>query len=120
MIITLEQLSEFSGVADVTDSLQTIFIQSAQEIICAYLGFDVEEESSSNPFYDAESSTLTVPGLVKLVCLEIATLIELEENQNIGVNSSNFQDAGQRSYLNIVDYTKYLQRISHYRIITSV
>lgn len=118
MIISLDQFAEFSGVAKVSDSLQSVFVGSAQNIIEAYLGFQLEQQDETNPFYI--NNQVVVPDLVKLVCLEIATLIELEEGQNIGVNSSNFQDAGQRTYLNVVDYTKYLNRISCYRKITAV
>lgn len=55
------------------------------------------------------------PDIFKLVCLEIATLIQAEEGSNIGVNTQN--DVGiQRTFLNVVDYSKYLARLSAYRV----
>lgn len=106
-LVTVEQLAKFSGkYADddvTTQSLQEIYIGSAQEIIINYLGY--------NPLTDIE----TIPAIMRLVCLEIATLIQQEEGENIGINSKSFAETGTRTFLNIVDYSKYLQRLSAYR-----
>ena len=57
---------------------------------------------------------IEVPKVFKLVCLEIATLIQAEEGSNIGVNTSG--EAGiSRTYLNVADFTKYLQKLSTFR-----
>ena len=106
-LVTVEQLAKFSGkYADddvTTQSLQEIYIGSAQEIIINYLGY--------NPLTDIE----TIPAIMRLVCLEIATLIQQEEGENIGINSKSFGETCTRTFLNIVDYSKYLQRLSAYR-----
>ena len=106
-LVTVEQLAKFSGkYADndvTTQSLLEIYIGSAQEIIINYLGY--------NPLTDIE----TIPAIMRLVCLEIATLIQQEEGENIGINSKSFAETGTRTFLNIVDYSKYLQRLSAYR-----
>lgn len=106
-LVTVEQLAKFSGkYADddvTTQSLQEIYIGSAQEIIINYLGY--------NPLTDIEQ----IPAIMRLVCLEIATLIQQEEGENIGINSKSFAETGTRTFLNIVDYSKYLQRLSAYR-----
>lgn len=104
MLITKEQLAKFSGKYTDDDDidLSEIYIGSAQQIINQYVGYDIEQEK-------------TIPEIFRLVCLEIASLIQLEENSNLGVNSSSDVGGIGRSFLNIVDYTKYLQRLSSYR-----
>lgn len=106
-MITVEQLKKFSGVFaddDATASgLMSIYIGSATDIIASYVGFDPEEEFE------------TIPDIFKLVCLEISTLILQEEGSNIGVNSKSFAEGGSRSFLNVVNYEKYLARLSKYR-----
>lgn len=84
--------------------------------------FEVTEDIIISPtlidneyFYITEENYIEVPEIFKLVCLEIATLIQQEENSNIGVNSKSFAEGGSRSFLNVVDYTKYLARLSRYR-----
>jgi hypothetical protein len=47
--------------------------------------------------------------------MEIATLMQQEEGQNIGINSKSFGESGSRTFLNVVDYTKYLHRLDAYR-----
>ena len=57
---------------------------------------------------------IVVPKVFAYVCLEIATLMQSEEGSNIGVNTS--AEVGvTRTYLNIVDFTKYLVKLSSYR-----
>ena len=155
MLINQELLQEFSGV-ETTAELAEIYIESAQQKIKDYVGFDPEtapqfekehqefftvySEDGINFFEDAELTKpaeipegvipvliedneysysiivteIVVPKVFKLVCLEIATLIQAEEGSNIGVNTSG--DAGvSRTYLNVADFTKYLQKLSTYR-----
>lgn len=65
--------------------------------------------------YFTYTEEVVQPDIFKLVCLEIATLIQAEEGSNIGVNTQN--DVGiQRTFLNVVDYSKYLARLSAYRV----
>lgn len=115
MIVSITELQQFSGVIkDENDTLSPIYIGTATEIINAYLGYDCEKASRF-----IINDELVLPSSIKLVCLEIATLIQLEESQNLGVNSKSFNDSGSRTFLNQVDYSKYLSRISVYRSVTS-
>lgn len=107
MLITVDELAKFSGNEKENDqtvqALLQIYIGSAEEIISNYLGFNPAEEYTSD-----------MPALIKLVCLEIASLIQMEERGNLGVNSQSF-DGSSRSFLNVVNYDKYLQRLAAYR-----
>lgn len=153
MLITKEQLARFSGVVtdadSVAESLTDIYIESAEQEIRQYVGFDplLKEEwrstvtvysSNGQKFYsDAEMTKeveisygevpveteeenkweyvhYTIPGIFRHVCLEIASLMQQEESGNLGVNSKSFE-TGSRTFLNVVDYSKYLARLSAFR-----
>lgn len=106
-LITADELAAYSGVTrDTSDttaaSLLNTYIESAQEIIANYL---MTDPLQMNP----------IPGLVKLTCLRIASLIQLEENNNIGINSKSFGDSGTRSFLNVTNYEPYLNVLSRWR-----
>lgn len=108
MLITTEQLSGFNGSYPEDTTLQTIYINTAHGVIMSYIGYDpenVEQWKKDEVF----KST------VQFVCLEIASLMEQEEGQNIGINSKSFGESGTRSFLNVVDYSKYLKRLDSYR-----
>lgn len=111
MLITVEQLSSFSGVYPSSQNcLSEIYINSAEQIITDYVGFNPETKEE----WKDDEGNVKVPDIFRLVCLEIATLMQAEEGSNIGVNTSS--DIGvSRTYLNVVDYTKYLQRLSSFR-----
>lgn len=64
--------------------------------------------------YEITETRIIVPKVFAHVCLEIATLMQAEEGTNIGVNTSG--EAGvNRTYLNIVDYSKYLVKLTSFR-----
>lgn len=108
MLITKEELSKFSGVyRDEEDTLSEIFIGSATEIIENYVGYQVESY-----FKDKGEE---IPQLFKLVCLEISSLIQMEESGNLGVNNNSEIGGISRNFLNVVNYQKYLERLSVYR-----
>ena len=106
MIITEAQFNQFNGNYDST--LSSIYINSAHGVIQAYIGFDPETDSKWN-------TDNVFTSLVQFVCMEIATLMQQEEGQNIGINSKSFGESGSRTFLNVVDYSKYLHRLDQYR-----
>lgn len=158
MLVTTEELSNFSGVHPENDNLQKIYIGTATDLIKTYVGFDPETNEDwkqdvpkvvivysddGETFYiDSDMTiaatipesvtpqpTLTedeyeytilvneivVPDVFAMVCLEIATLLQQEEDSNLGVNSKSFGDSGTRTFVNVVDYSKYLKRLDKYR-----
>ena len=113
MLVTTELLQKFSGSVPENDTLQKIYIDSAHSEIRAYLGFDPE---TSDKWDETKTEYDRVfVSAVQFVCMEIATLMEMEENQNIGINNKSFGDSGSRAFLNVVDYSKYLHRLGIYK-----
>lgn len=108
MLITVDILQKFSGVYPEDDTLQKIYINSAHDEIANYLGFDPETD-------ELWTTSDRFKAKVQQVCFEISTLMQQEESQNIGINSKSFGESGSRSFLNIVDYTQYLKKLSSYR-----
>lgn len=158
MLISTDELSDFSGKYPENDDKQKNYIAAATEIIGAYLGYDPltyegwrKEHEKTITVYSTDGTTFYIndaygvvadipdgvtpeptlfenqyqytvvvseiiyPDSVKLVCKEISTLMQEEENQNIGINSKSFGESGTRSFLNVVSYDKYLARISRFR-----
>lgn len=158
MLVTTNDLSNFSGVHPDNDNLQKIYIGTATDLIKTYVGFDpeVHEEFKKDVekhmilysengiiFYTDEDMTIeadipddaeitptlienqydckyvvnevVVPDIFKLVCLEISALMQMEESENLGVNSKSFGDSGSRTFLNVVDYTPYLKKLNKFR-----
>jgi hypothetical protein len=59
-----------------------------------------------------------LPKIIKLTVLRIASLLQTESDNNIGITSKSFADSGTRTFLNTTDYYKYLIPISFYKLIT--
>lgn len=79
-------------------------------------GADINAGLEENQFwYEVEEEVIAIPDLIKQVCKEIATLLQLEENQNLGVNSKSFGESGSRSFLNVTNFDPYLKKISRYK-----
>ena len=110
MLITIAQLEAYTDVYTEEDEtkqeLLEIFIGSAQAEIVNYLGYNPEGDE------DLEDYQLMQ---IKNVCLEIAALIAMERGGNLGVSSSSDTGGIGRSFLNVVDYSKYLSKLSSYR-----
>ena len=64
--------------------------------------------------YNAGYSTL--PSDIKIVALEIASLLWMEKSGNIGITSRADGDLGSRTFFKTTDFLPYLRRLSSYRI----
>jgi hypothetical protein len=53
-----------------------------------------------------------------MTVLRIAALLLSESDGNIGVQSKSFADSGTRTFINTVNFDKYLIQISIYKILT--
>ena len=104
MKINIEEFQKFSGVFDTDEDTQKTFLDSAIQIVESYLGFGIEDR------YQDE-----VPTLVRQTCYRIATLLELESDGNLGVNSKSFE-GGSRSFLNVTNYDSYLKPLSELKL----
>ena len=111
MLISVDLLNKYTGSYNDDDDLQTelneMYIGSAQAEIVDYLGYNPEETEELSDFALLK---------IKNVCLEIAALIAMEAGNNLGINTSSGADGiASRTFLNVVDYSKYLSKLSAYR-----
>lgn len=67
--------------------------------------------------YTAGYDDTTIPGLVKLTVLRIASLLITESSGNIGITAKSFGDAGSKTFVNYTNFAKYLEPISTYRLV---
>jgi hypothetical protein len=113
MLIDSALLKAYNGIEqgedETSQTLITIHIGTAQQIISNYVQFNCEEVLTDSATYD-ESAV----AMFKNVCLRIATLLQLEDGGNIGV-ANNSSVGINRTYANIVDYTPYLKPLSVFR-----
>lgn len=67
--------------------------------------------------FTAGYDTDTIPELMKLTVLRIATLLQSESDSNIGITSKSFGDAGTRVFQNYTNFDKYLLPLSRYKLL---
>lgn len=104
-LIDVEDFQKFSGVyADADDNTQSNCLEMAQNVVENYLGYKIDSWYS------------TLPMILKQTVFRIGTLLQQESSGNIGINSKSFGESGSRTFLNIVDYSKYLMPLSEYRL----
>ncbi len=110
MIVTITQFNEYTGNFEDSEqvvALKTLFLQSAQELVCEYLRFNPEQK-----WQPAQ-----IPNVVKLTVLRIATLMLMEGGENIGVSSKSFAD-NSRTFISYTNYSKYLSPLQTLREVT--
>jgi hypothetical protein len=73
---------------------------------------DIDSGNSSD-----NQNTSNIPDIIKLTVLRIAALLQSESDSNIGVTSKSFADSGTRTFVNTVDYSRYLIQLSNYRLL---
>jgi hypothetical protein len=59
-----------------------------------------------------------LPTIFTQTILRIAALLQTESGGDIGVTSKSFGDSGTRSFINFTNFSKYLEPVSKYRLIT--
>jgi hypothetical protein len=179
--VTVEELQDYSGVHS-ESILQQAYIDSAENIVNAYLGYSptlhnyiqnfngtgtnelqlkakpiqnivnveingtsipVTEFKISNEFIywnknfpygkqnikieytggygfipdDDTANEEFLPKIIVVTVLRIATLLQTESDSNIGVTSKSFADSGTRTFINTVNFDKYLAPISIHKLI---
>ena len=67
--------------------------------------------------YTAGFEDAYIPCIFKLVNVEIAALIESLSGDNIGITSKSFDASGTRTFIQNVNYDKYLQNLSCYKLV---
>jgi hypothetical protein len=66
---------------------------------------------------DDEANRDYIPGIIRMTVLRIAALLQTESDGNIGVTSKSFADSGARTFVNTVNFDKYLVQISSYKLL---
>jgi hypothetical protein len=66
---------------------------------------------------DDEANGEYLPKIITMTVLRIAALLQTEGDNNIGVTSKSFADSGTRTFVNTVNFDKYLIQISGYKIL---
>ena len=107
MLITIAEFNEYTG--DYEESAQTVelknlILSSAQEVVGQYLRYDPETKWKPQ----------SVPSIVRLTILRIATLMLMEAGENIGITGKSFAD-NSRSFISYTNYSKYLSPLQTYR-----
>jgi len=59
----------------------------------------------------------TVPALIQMAVMEIASLLSQQAGENIGVSSTTFDGGNTRSFINYTSFEKYLRPLSSYRVV---
>ncbi len=106
MLVDIAEFNEYTGNmedAEETLKLKTLFLQSAEELVCEYLRFRPEDELKED-----------IPDIVRLTILRIATLMLMEGGENIGVSGKSFSD-NSRSFISYTNYHKYLSPLQTFR-----
>jgi hypothetical protein len=67
---------------------------------------------------DDENNGVHLPRIITMTVLRIAALLQSEGGANIGVTSKSFADSGTRTFVNTVNFDKYLVQISPYKLLT--
>jgi len=107
MLATISEFDNYTGNLEDTAevvSLKSTFLASAEELVGEYLRFKPEERWNNE----------TVPSIVRLTILRIATLMLMEGGENIGVTGKSFAD-NSRSFISYTNYMKYLSPLQTYR-----
>jgi len=115
-IVTISEFQQYSNVFSDNTELQLVYIQSAQNIISDYLGYDIEKHIL-NPATNQVERIKEIPEIIKLTIMRIATLLQSEADGNVGVNSKSFGEGGTRVFTNYTNFDKFLTPISKYRMI---
>lgn len=105
MLVDIATFDQYTGNMEDDEEnvkLKTLFLQSAEELVSEYLRFKPEDEWQ------------TIPEIVKLTILRIATLMLMEGGENIGVSGKSFSD-NSRSFISYTNYHKYLSPLQTLR-----
>jgi len=114
MIVSVDKFSAYTGVFTDDTNLQESYLLSSQNIVSDYVGYNIEEKLL-NPITGILEDAIEVPDIIQLTIMRIAAILQTESNGNIGITSKQFSDSGSRTFINTVDFSKYLTQISNYR-----
>lgn len=109
--------------------LQSISINGTEQDVSHFFFDRITEclvaESESYKFAEGNKNIKVVytagysaiPDVIKLTGFRIAGILQTEDSGNIGINSKSFGDSGTRTFVNTVNFEKYLRQISKYKLV---
>ena len=112
-ILTIDLFESFELVKDIDVTFATHIIDTAEDIVIAFLGYDPTIED-----VDGGAAYTTMPALIKHTVLQIASLLFMESNGNIGVTSKTMDGGMTRQFIRTTNFKPYLQKINPYRRFT--
>jgi hypothetical protein len=74
--------------------------------------------SASTYIKDFNPIDIKMPSVFKQTILRIAALLQTESDNNIGITGKSFGDSGSRTFTNYTNFSKYLDPLSKYKLIT--
>jgi hypothetical protein len=90
-------------------------------IRCGDSGSELEDVISGGfagtAFKDFGFIDFPLPVIIKQTALRIAALLQTEGDNNIGVTGKSMGDSGSRTFVNYVNFEKYLSPISRYKLL---
>jgi hypothetical protein len=87
---------------------KTLYQNKIKVEYTAGYGIDVDDDVRNGLF---------LPRIIVLTVLRIASLLQTESDSNIGVTSKSFADSGTRTFVNTVDYSRYLIQLANYKLL---
>lgn len=106
-------------------SISSLIIDGVEQNVDDFLidGKFIVSINSNNVFTDGINNIYieftagfdTIPDVVKLTILRIATLLSLESEGNIGITNKSFSD-GSRTFINYTNFSKYLSPLDNLKI----
>jgi hypothetical protein len=117
-ILSVEINGELIPLSEFYNMLDSEFIYYNKIFPCGKRNIKVEYDAGwGTAIDDDEENSAYIPEIIKLTVLRIAALLQSESDSNIGVTSKSFADSGTRTFINTVNFDKYLIQISNYKIL---
>lgn len=78
-------------------------------------GSNVFTDGLNNVKLEVVAGFETIPDIIKITILRIATLLSMESEGNIGITNKSFSD-GSRTFINYTNFSKYLSALDKFKI----
>jgi hypothetical protein len=115
IILPAHPITELTSITIDGVSLSVNDFILADKFIFSKDGSDAFTSGTNNVVIVCKAGYATIPDIIKLTVLRIATLLATEANGNIGITNKSFND-GSRTFLNYTNFNKYLQVLDNIRI----
>jgi hypothetical protein len=116
-MISIEINGESIPLSEFYNTINSEFIYYNKIFPCGKRNIKVEYDAGWGTIIDNDKrNSKYLPEIIKMTVLRIASLLETESNGNIGITSKSFSDSGTRTFINTVNFDKYLIQLSNYKL----